>query len=202
MRKFVLIIVGILFFNVVNAQDIILKKNGDEINAKIQEVGVNEIKYKKFDNLDGPVYTILKAEVFMIKYANGSKDVFTADTPNSNVPVNNTVAPSASAEKATVIIYRLNKPTPASMSTNYDIYADTRYLTKVQNNTYFVTKLDSGQVTFNALTEPPKVTVSITLEPGKTYYLKCSFSTGMWVGRPILEFVSESIGATETAKMK
>ena len=60
----------------VNAQDIITKKNGDEIQAKITEVGQNEIKYKRFDNLDGPVYTIGKGDVFMVKYENGTKDVF------------------------------------------------------------------------------------------------------------------------------
>ena len=34
------------------------------------------IKYKKWENLEGPVYNIDKKEVFMIKYSNGSKDVF------------------------------------------------------------------------------------------------------------------------------
>ena len=58
------------------AQDILILKSGDEIQAKVNEVGTKEIKYKKFSNLTGPVYTILKSEVFMIKYQNGSKDVF------------------------------------------------------------------------------------------------------------------------------
>jgi hypothetical protein len=84
----------------------------------------------------------------------------------------------------------------------YDVYADTKYITKVANNTYFATKVDPGLVTFNAMTEPPKVTASMNLEPGKTYYLKCGVSTGMWVGRPALEFVSENTGISETAKMR
>lgn len=63
-------------FNVASAQDIITLKNGEEIKAKVSEVEINVIKYKKFDNQTGPVYTLEKADVFMIKYENGSKDVF------------------------------------------------------------------------------------------------------------------------------
>jgi hypothetical protein len=60
------------------AQDVITLKTGDEIKSKVLEVGTNEIKYKKSDNLDGPSYSVAKSDVFMIKYENGSKDVFSA----------------------------------------------------------------------------------------------------------------------------
>ena len=58
------------------AQDIIILKNGDEIKSFVQEVGIEYVKYKKFDNPTGPIYTKAIAEIFMIKYQNGSKDVF------------------------------------------------------------------------------------------------------------------------------
>jgi hypothetical protein len=61
-------------------QDIIVMKTGDEIKAKVEQVLDTEIKYRKFDNLGGPVYSTKKAEVFMIRYENGSKDVFTSQT--------------------------------------------------------------------------------------------------------------------------
>ena len=200
MKKFILILIGVMLFNTLQAQDLILKRNGDEINAKIEEVGINEIKYKKFDNQDGPLYTIIKSEVFMIKYANGTKEVFTTDAVNANATNNNVVTPPVSQEQSTVIIYRKNSP--SGWAVTYDVYADTKFIIKVQNNTYFATKVDPGLVTFNAQTEPPKVTASMNLEPGKTYYLKCGVSTGMWVGRPSLEFVSENTGISETAKMR
>nr|HPI31638.1 hypothetical protein [Bacteroidales bacterium] len=94
------------------------------------------------------------------------------------------------------------KNSPTGFAVVYDVYADTKYITKVANNTYFSTKVEPGLVTFNAMTEPPKVTASMNLEPGRTYYLKCGVSTGMWVGRPALEFVSESTGISETSKMR
>lgn len=64
------------------AQDVILKKNGDEIKAVVKEVLDDAVKYNKFDNPTGPVYSIKKSDVFMITYKNGSKDVF-KDSDNS-----------------------------------------------------------------------------------------------------------------------
>jgi hypothetical protein len=58
------------------AQDIIIKVNGEEIKSKILEVNQGEIKYKVFDYQSGPSYTVSKSEIFMIRYENGSKDIF------------------------------------------------------------------------------------------------------------------------------
>lgn len=74
-KEILLLILMVFIVVFANAQDIITKTNGDEIEAKVQEVGSTEIKYKKISG-SGPVYTIAKSEVFMIKYENGSKDWF------------------------------------------------------------------------------------------------------------------------------
>jgi len=69
----------IIIYSALNAfsQDVIVLKNsGERIQAKVTEVGITEIKYKNFDNQDGPVYSISKSDVDMILYVNGSKDVF------------------------------------------------------------------------------------------------------------------------------
>jgi hypothetical protein len=42
----------------------------------VQEIGTDNVKYKKYDNLSGPIYTLMKSEIFMIKYENGDKDIF------------------------------------------------------------------------------------------------------------------------------
>jgi hypothetical protein len=57
-------------------QDNIILKDGVEINAKIEEVGESNIKYRKFSNQDGPMFTKSKDKIFMIKYANGEKEIF------------------------------------------------------------------------------------------------------------------------------
>jgi len=40
-----------------NAQDLITLRNGDQITARVAEITLTEIKYKRFDNLDGPTIT-------------------------------------------------------------------------------------------------------------------------------------------------
>lgn len=66
------------------AQDMIVKRNAqaEEIPAKVLEVGEDQIRYRKFSNPDGPIYTISRSEVFFIRYENGEKEVITAyDAP-------------------------------------------------------------------------------------------------------------------------
>lgn len=59
-----------------HAQDIIVKNNGEEIQAKVLNINETQINYIKWSNQNGPTYTIAKSDVFMIKYENGEKDVF------------------------------------------------------------------------------------------------------------------------------
>lgn len=49
------------------AQDVITYKNGKEEKAKIMEVTSTEIRFKKSDNPDGPVYSMDKTEIFMVQ---------------------------------------------------------------------------------------------------------------------------------------
>jgi len=62
------------------AQDVITLKSGEEIKAKVTEISSSEIKYKRFDNLDGPTIVIEKVKVFAINYENGTREVINAIT--------------------------------------------------------------------------------------------------------------------------
>ena len=77
------------------AQDTIYKTDGTEIKSKVVEITNDLIKYKKFSNLDGPSYTVSKAEVFMIVYQNGEREVFKKNEPPVKVeePKQEYVAP-------------------------------------------------------------------------------------------------------------
>ena len=57
--------------------DVILLKDGQEIKAQVTEITPSEIKYKAFDNLNGPTRTLAKRDVFLINYANGTREVIT-----------------------------------------------------------------------------------------------------------------------------
>lgn len=70
-----------------NECDILYKTNGDEIKVKVLEVEETKIKYKKCDNLEGPTYSMNISEVFMIKYVNGTKDVFNKENETKAVEV-------------------------------------------------------------------------------------------------------------------
>ena len=77
MKKFFLLFVGLFGSLVVSqAQDLITTKKGEDIQAKILEISSNEIKYKRYSNLDGPSYIISTSEVLMVRYENGEKDIF------------------------------------------------------------------------------------------------------------------------------
>jgi len=58
------------------SQDVITLRSGVIIQSKILEIGQTDIKYKKFDNQNGPVYVVMKSDVTGILYENGTKDVF------------------------------------------------------------------------------------------------------------------------------
>lgn len=83
MKKTFLLFTQILIVTFCFAQDVIIKVNGEEIKSKILEVNQTEVKYKNFDYQSGPSYTVSKSEIFMIRYQNGTKDVFN-DTKSKN----------------------------------------------------------------------------------------------------------------------
>ena len=56
--------------------DEIIFRNGDILSAKIEEIGPSEIKYRKCDFLDGPLYRCEKADVFLVRYSNGTTEKF------------------------------------------------------------------------------------------------------------------------------
>jgi hypothetical protein len=61
--------------------DVIMLKAGSEIEVKITEVTLTEIKYRACDNVSGKTKYYRCSEVFMIKYANGIKQVLGKDAP-------------------------------------------------------------------------------------------------------------------------
>lgn len=73
--KILLVILMILCSANVTAQDVIVKKDGSTILSKVIEIGSVEVKYKKFSNLDGPTYSIIKSEIQAINYENGEKEI-------------------------------------------------------------------------------------------------------------------------------
>lgn len=96
LRTVLLSIVALLFCsNWANAQDRLYLTEGEQVEVKVLEVTPNEVKYKLTSNPDGPTYVLPKAEVYMVEYANGSKDVFGVKPK----PVEETPPPKIDAAK-------------------------------------------------------------------------------------------------------
>ena len=77
MNKLFWIYILFSFINNYIAQDKIMFIDGTEILTKVIEINNTEIKYKLFDNQNGPTIITLKKNIFIIKYENGTKEVFT-----------------------------------------------------------------------------------------------------------------------------
>jgi hypothetical protein len=58
------------------SQDIINLKDGNEIYSKVLKISEKEIEYKKFSNINGPVYVKSISEISSIKYENGTIESF------------------------------------------------------------------------------------------------------------------------------
>ena len=70
-----ILILAIQFYTF--GQDKIILNNKKVIDGKILEVGLNEIKYKPSDNLEGPEYSIAKKEIQLILFSNGKEEIIT-----------------------------------------------------------------------------------------------------------------------------
>ena len=78
MKYILLFILFICSSNIIKAQDTLSMRSGENILVKVIEVGTTEVKYKKLDNLNGPIFSILKSDLLIIKYENGIKDDFSS----------------------------------------------------------------------------------------------------------------------------
>ena len=63
-------------FTSVSAQDTLVLLTGASLKCKVVELTMTDIKYKDFDNLEGPMITIPVATAFMVRYQNGKSQVF------------------------------------------------------------------------------------------------------------------------------
>ena len=79
MKNLLLFILFICSSNIIEAQDTLSMRSGETILVKVIEVGTTEVKYRKLDNLNGPVFSILKSDLFVIKYENGTSEKFSKE---------------------------------------------------------------------------------------------------------------------------
>ena len=183
-RKFALLIIAA--FAVMNSfgQDIITKKNGDEIKAKVSEIGPTEIKYKQFDDHEGPTIAIPKTDVFMIKYENGTKDVFTDNQVGKSENGNSTV-------------YFMRSTGFTGSANAFTTFIDDSLVCRLNNKRFSLHTIKPGDHKFTvqfagkkskAGAEP----IRIKTESGKTYYIQLIFQAGLLVNNLFCQEVTEN----------
>ena len=84
------------------SQDLITKRNGDEIPAKVLEVNTTDVKYRPTSSAETTnIISLSKTEIFSIKYASGFKEVFTGLTTPTATPKPTYAAPKPSPNNNT-----------------------------------------------------------------------------------------------------
>ncbi len=79
MKYILLFILFICSSNIIKAQDTLSMRSGENILVKVIEVGTSELKYKKLDNLNGPIFSMLKSDLLIIKYENGTSEDYSKE---------------------------------------------------------------------------------------------------------------------------
>lgn len=86
MRPFLLLLLFTLLGPLAHAQDLLTKRNGEEISVKVVEITPSEVRYRRADNPNGPLITIWKSDVFQIRYANGALEMAPPPAPVYTAP--------------------------------------------------------------------------------------------------------------------
>src|SRR5664279_2025428 len=73
--------------------DVIIKTNGDIVYGLVKEVGLYLIAYQRTDIPDGPIYTMLRSDVYAISYRNQVKEYFNPEHDNRSVHRNSGLYP-------------------------------------------------------------------------------------------------------------
>jgi len=67
--------------------DMIVLINGTILDAEVEEISPTQIKYRRVDNLTGPVFVVNSYEVYSVKYKNGNMDIINATGRSPNSPI-------------------------------------------------------------------------------------------------------------------
>ncbi|MCL2411313.1 MAG: hypothetical protein FWC97_06685 [Treponema sp.] len=85
-----LIVFLLIGISAVAAQDLIILRDGNVIEARVTEISTTEIRYRRFDFLDGPIFVAPVANVLSIRFEGGTVQVF-----NQAAPAHVATAPAA-----------------------------------------------------------------------------------------------------------
>lgn len=119
MKQLVIVWMLLLSSSLLKAQDVITLKSGETIQGKVTEVGINEIKYYKVSNPQGPVYVLGKADIAQVQYQNKTVEVFNNVIPYYNG--SNTPTGVANSQQPNVVV--VEQPVPQTVIVQRPYYS-------------------------------------------------------------------------------
>ncbi len=84
--KTAILVAGLILPALLSAQDYIYTIDTEPIAAKVTEISEEQVVYKDFDNLEGPVYKISAWRVLLIVFENGKEEIFAKASPYTGLP--------------------------------------------------------------------------------------------------------------------
>jgi hypothetical protein len=125
-----------------------------------------------------------------LKACGTQKVNFSADTDKQNHPT-----PDAPADKAMIYVLR---PTMIGFKINSKLAVDGEWIGVNRGKTYFYFTVDPGVRHFCSESENQDY-LSLTVEPGKTYFLQQKVEMGMWKARTNLVVMTDAEGRKKLA---
>jgi uncharacterized protein DUF2846 len=117
---------------------------------------------------------------------------YSADTDKKTHPT-----PAPAAGKAMIYVIR---PTMMGNKVQTKLAVDGEWKGVNRGNTYFFFEVEPGEHNFCSRAEN-HVMLTLTLEPGKTYFLQQHIQMGLMKARTSMEAVSEEMGREKLAKL-
>lgn len=173
MKKTLLIVIALFSSFIINAQDVLIMQNGEEIETKIIEVNQSQVKYTLYGDSEGSTYIVNRADVFKIKYASGSETVLNehkiieetevclpskrriglAVRPEISgvlITKNGIAEATKSADFSVSVVYQFKKTFSLGAGTAYDITSDAGSFIPIYLNLrgYFRNRLSSPYYDF------------------------------------------------------
>lgn len=110
---------AVAFAGICHAQDVLVKKDGSTILAKVLKITETEVEYKDFNNQDGPTRVISIANLQAINYQNGQKETFSEQTTNPaqkpDIVTNETVTKFSNDQQLMQMYNMAKLPSPEQM---------------------------------------------------------------------------------------
>ncbi len=115
----------------VTAQDLIVKTDATQVEAKVTEIAPDVVRYKRFSNPDGPTYVLPVKDIWYIRYANGETESFNAASSAPAAPAPAVAEVPVAAEPSTPAAPPVTPAAPVQATTVVSQTGSGQYVLKL-----------------------------------------------------------------------